>query len=126
MKNSKNIPGWFYLSLNNNVNPQKIADKYSINIKYIGRQVIKELLDNAFDTGKFLESKLDLEEGSYLVRDEGGGIDLPPEKIEELFRSDRGVISTKFLRKFTRGIFGEGLKFVGDVVASVNGSIDII
>ena len=82
------------------------------------RLVLKELADNALDTGASVRIG-ELPKGGYFVEDDGPGIDGEPEEIARLFSIDRPMVSTKLLRLPTRGALGNGLRVVaGSVLAS--------
>jgi hypothetical protein len=90
------------------------------------RLVLKELTDNALDTGRRVRIG-DLPRGGYFVEDEGDGIDGTPEEIAQLFSINRPMISTKLFRQPTRGALGNGLRVVaGAVLASEGGSLVVV
>jgi hypothetical protein len=83
------------------------------------RLVLKELTDNALDSGAALVSIGELPDGGYFVGDDGTGIEGEPEQVARLFSINRPMISTKLLRLPTRGALGNGLRVVaGSVLAS--------
>jgi hypothetical protein len=80
--------------------------------------VLKELTDNALDTGARVRIG-QLPGGDYFIEDGGSGIEGQPEEIARLFSIARPMISTKLLRLPTRGALGNGLRVVaGSVLAS--------
>lgn len=84
--------------------------------------VLKELTDNALDTGAKARVG-ELPDGSYFVEDDGPGIDGSPEKIARLFSIARPMISTKLLRLPTRGALGNGLRVVAGAVLASEGTL---
>ena len=84
----------------------------------LARLVLKELTDNALDTGATAKVG-ELPKGGYFVEDAGPGIDGTAEEIARLFSISRPMVSTKLLRLPTRGALGNGLRVVaGAVLAS--------
>jgi hypothetical protein len=73
------------------------------------RLVLKELTDNALDTGASVRIGL-LPDGGHFIEDKGGGIEGGPEEIARLFSINRPMLSTKLLRLPTRGALGNGLR----------------
>ena len=86
------------------------------------RLVLKELTDNALDTGASVNVGR-LPDGGYFVEDDGPGIDGTPEEIARLFSIARPMVSTKLLRLPTRGALGNGLRVVAGSVLASNGSL---
>jgi hypothetical protein len=86
--------------------------------------VLKELTDNALDTGAKARVG-ELPDGSYFVEDDGPGIDGSPEQIARLFSIARPMISTKLLRLPTRGALGNGLRVVAGAVLASEGTLTV-
>jgi hypothetical protein len=91
--------------------------------------VIKELVDNALDeaeeTGSIFGVKFGrLDDGRFYVQDRGRGI--APEETAQWFRINRPMLSTKRLRKPTRGVLGNGLRVVAGAVLASEGSLVVI
>jgi hypothetical protein len=86
--------------------------------------VLKELTDNALDTGT--KVRIGPCAGGYFVEDDGPGIDGTPEEIAELYSIARPLISTKLLRLPTRGALGNGLRVVAGVVLASSGSLAVV
>lgn len=84
------------------------------------RLVLKELADNALDTGARVRVG-QLPSGGYFVEDGGSGIEGQPEEIARLFSIARPMISTKLLRLPTRGALGNGLRVVAGAVLASEG-----
>jgi hypothetical protein len=86
------------------------------------RLVLKELADNALDTGARVRIG-QLPGGGYFVEDGGSGIEGQPEEIARLFTIARPMISTKLLGLPTRGALGNGLRVVAGAVVASEGSL---
>jgi hypothetical protein len=86
------------------------------------RLVLKELADNALDTGARVRIG-QLPGGGYFVEDGGSGIEGQPEEIAQLFSIARPMISTKLLGLPTRGALGNGLRVVAGAVVASEGSL---
>jgi hypothetical protein len=80
------------------------------------RLVLKELTDNALDTGTRVQAgKI---EGGYFIEDQGPGLD--PDQVASLFSVNRPLVS-KLLRLPTRGALGNGLRVVAGAVLASDG-----
>jgi hypothetical protein len=86
------------------------------------RLVLKELADNALDTGARVRIG-QLPGGGYFVEDGGSGIEGQPEEIARLLTIARPMISTKLLGLPTRGALGNGLRVVAGAVVASEGSL---
>jgi hypothetical protein len=86
------------------------------------RLVLKELANNALDTGARVRIG-QLPDGGYFIEDDGSGIEGQPEEIARLFSIARPMISTKLLRLPTRGALGNGLRVVTGAVLASEGSL---
>jgi hypothetical protein len=91
----------------------------------LARLVLKELADNGLDEdarvtgGKFGDT-------GYYIADNGRGIDGTPEEIAQLFSIRRPLISSKLLRRPTRGAVGNGLRVVAGAVLASGGTLTVI
>lgn len=85
------------------------------------RLVLKELADNALDTGA--EVRVAEVGRTYRIEDDGPGIEGTPEDIARLFSIARPLVSTKLLRLPTRGALGNGLRVVAGAVLASDGSL---
>jgi hypothetical protein len=93
--------------------------------KLLRRLVLKELGDNALDTGA--ETRFgQIGPGKYFVEDDGPGLDGTPEQIAALFSIRRPMVSTKLLRLPQRGALGNGLRVVAGAVLASEGSLAVI
>jgi hypothetical protein len=75
------------------------------------RLVLKEVADNALDTGATVNVRA-LSGGGYFIEDNGPGIAGTPQGIARLFSIARPMISSKLLRLPTRGALGNSLRVV--------------
>ena len=91
------------------------------------RLVLKELADNALDEGADV-SVFEIGEtvATYVVEDNGRGIDGGPEAIARLFDFGRPLMSTKLLRLPSRGALGNGLRVVAGAVLASPGSLVVV
>jgi hypothetical protein len=78
-----------------------LQQKAGVALNKLRRLVLKELADNALDTGARVH--IGQLPGGYFVEDDGSGIEGQPEEISRLFSIARPMISTKLLRLPTRG-----------------------
>jgi hypothetical protein len=102
-----------------------LQQKAGVPTKWLRRLVLKELTDNALDTGA--EARVDeLPDGGYFVEDKGAGIKGTTEEIARLFSIARPMLSTKLLRLPTRGALGNGLRVVAGAVLASGGSLVVI
>ena len=92
----------------------------------LGLAVLKELVDNALDTG----AAVTLERGefgagmiAYTVTDDGPGID--PDEVPRLFAVNRPLRSSKLKRLPQRGMLGHGLRVVMGAVGAHDGHIAV-
>ena len=87
------------------------------------RLVLKELADNALDTGTPVRVGA-LEGDGYFIEDQGPGLD--PKAVARLYSINRPLISTKLLRLPTRGALGNGLRVVAGAVLASDGFLTAI
>ena len=88
------------------------------------RLVLKELADNALDSGARNVTAGHLGGCRYFVEDDGPGIQGSPKQIARLFSLDRPLITSKLWRLPTRGALGNGLRVVAGAVAASGGSME--
>ena len=91
------------------------------------RLALKELTDNALDTGanKVDVGALDGSDDRYFVQDDGPGIAGTPEEIARLFSISRPMVSSKLWRLPTRGAMGNGLRVVAGAVTASDGRLEV-
>ena len=99
-----------------------LPQKAGVPAKRLRRLVLKELTDNALDSGGAVELGK-LPDGGYFIQDDGPGIS--PEDIATLFSIDRPLVSTKLLRLPTRGALGNGLRVVAGAVLASEGYMEV-
>lgn len=73
------------------------------------RLVMKELGDNALDTGSDLHSDV-VDDNRFFIADDGPGIAGTPEELASLFSIARPMRSSKLLRLPQRGALGNGCR----------------
>jgi hypothetical protein len=101
-----------------------LMQKAGVPAKYLRRLVLKELGDNALDTGAAIRfRRIDGSPDRYFVEDDGPGFDLTPEQIAELYSIRRPMRSSKLLRLPQRGALGNGLRIVAGAVLAAEGSL---
>ena len=101
-----------------------LQQKAGVPATKLRRLVLKELADNALDTGASVRIG-ELPGGGYFVEDDGPGIGGEPEQIARLFSINRPMVSTKLLRLPTRGALGNGLRVVAGAVLASNGFLAV-
>jgi hypothetical protein len=111
-------PDWMLFGSLNTL-PQKAG----VSKDLLRRLVLKELTDNALDSGAETVRVGVLAESHYFVEDGGPGIPGPPEDIGRLFSINRPLVSTKLWRRPLRGAMGNGLRVVVGAVAASRGSL---
>jgi hypothetical protein len=95
---------------------------------WLRRLVLKEIADNALDTGADIRfglvdpENLDL----FYIEDDGPGLNGTPEEIASLFNISRPMRSSKLLRLPQRGALGNGLRVVAGAVLASEGSLVVI
>ena len=100
-----------------------LGQKAGVPAARLRRLALKELVDNALDTGGQVTLRQP-QPGHYVIEDDGPGIDDSPEEVARLFSIDRGLVSSKLWRKPLRGALGNGLRVVaGALIASGGGSL---
>jgi hypothetical protein len=101
-----------------------LQQKAGVAVDKLRRLVLKELVDNALDTGAEVHVG-NLPKGGYFVEDKGTGISGTPEEIARLYSIARPLISTKLLRLPTRGALGNGLRVVAGAVLASQGTLTV-
>jgi hypothetical protein len=99
-----------------------LPTKAGVRATLLRRLGLKELTDNALDTGATVTVG-QIDDNSYVIQDDGPGIDGTPEQIARLFSINRDLVSSKLWRLPTRGAMGNGLRVVAGAVAASNGRL---
>jgi Topoisomerase 6 subunit A/Spo11, Toprim domain len=102
-----------------------LQQKAGVPAARLRRLVMKEIADNALDTGtKFDAGQIDGH--GFYVADNGPGLDGTPEDIARLFSIARPLVSTKLFRLPMRGALGNGLRVVAGAVLASAGSLTVV
>jgi hypothetical protein len=80
--------------------------------------ILKEIVDNALDTGANVT--MDRDGRLWIISDDGPGID--PEKIPTIVSVNRPLLSSKLKRLPLRGMLGNGLRVVMGATAAFPGA----
>src|SRR6516162_4495796 len=104
------------------LDPRTLSQKVGCEPDQIGRAIIKELVDNALDSGA---SAVTATGGARrcLVGDNGPG--LTAKDMLRVFAVNRPLVSSKLVRLPTRGMLGNGLRVVMGAVAAFRGKIAV-
>lgn len=100
-----------------------MAQKAGVRKYLLRRIVLKELADNALDSGARTVTAVQDGPDRYVVRDDGKGIEGGPEQVARLFSVNRPLVSTKLWRLPSRGAMGNGLRVVVGAVAASDGTL---
>jgi hypothetical protein len=101
-----------------------LGQKAGVRVELIPRLVAKELVDNSLDAVGDCRVGL-LDENGFWVEDDGDGIPGDDEDIARLFSIRRPLVSSKVLRRPTRGALGNGLRVVAGAVLASGGSLTV-
>jgi len=100
-----------------------LSSKAGVPRDRIASLVVKELMDNALDTGSSCEVDLLEDCSGFFIQDHGPGLD--PAKVADLFSFRRPLKSTKLLRSPSRGALGNGLRVVAGAVLATSGKLRV-
>ena len=104
-----------------------LQQKAGVPAKLLRRLVLKELGDNALDTGAVIKfGQIGSSPDKFYVEDAGPGLDGTPDRIAELFSIRRPMRSSKLLRVPQCGALGNGLRVVAGAVLASEGSLAVI
>jgi hypothetical protein len=101
-----------------------LQQKAGVPAKLLQCLVLKELGDNALDTGAQIRCG-EFDEDVFYIEDDGPGLDGTPEEIAELFSIRRPMRSTKLLRLPQRGALGNGLRVAAGAVLASGGQLAV-
>ena len=104
------------------LDPQTLPQKAGCEPDQIGRVVVKELVDNALDSGA---SEVTLTGDSHRCTVSDNGPGLAPQRMLRVFAVNRELVSSKLVRLPTRGMLGNGLRVVMGAVAAFGGTISV-
>jgi hypothetical protein len=102
-----------------------LQQKAGVPATRLRRLVLKELADNALDAGSHIHTGF-LDANTFVIEDDGPGLDGGPEEIASLFSIRRPMRSTKLLRLPQRGALVNGLRVVAGAVLASEGSLTVI
>ncbi len=99
-----------------------LAQKAGVAQDRIPEVLVKELVDNALDTGAACRFGA-LDASGFFVEDDADGISDNPEEVAALFSMGRPLQSSKLFRLPTRGAQGHGLRLVAGAVFASAGDL---
>lgn len=102
-----------------------LAQHVGIQPALIPSVVVKELVDNALDAAGAGEYG-PLGEDGFFVKNPGNGFPVTNAEIAYLFSIKRPMRTSKLLRRTTRGVLGNGLRFVMGAVFCSGGSLRLM
>lgn len=102
------------------LHPDRLSQKAGAPKHQLRRMAIKELVDNALDAAPTAQLE-EINEDTFVVTDSGPGID--PEKVAMMFSVTRPMMSTKLIRRPTRGMVGNGNRVVAGAAFSSGGML---
>ena len=102
-----------------------LQQKAGVPATRLRRLVMKEIADNALDTGTGIDAG-QIDDHVIYVADNGPGLGGTPQEIAELFSIRRPMRSSKLLRLPQRGALGNGLRVVAGAVLASEGSLVVI
>jgi hypothetical protein len=101
------------------LDPTTLPQKAGCSPFHLNQIVLKELADNALDTGANVS--LEYANGQWVVCDDGPGIN--PAIVPKLFSVNRSLLSSKLKRLPSRGMLGNGLRVVMGAAAVSGGCL---
>ena len=102
-----------------------LQQKAGVPATRLRRLVMKEIADNALDTGTGIDAG-QIDDHVIYVAENGPGLGGTPQEIAELFSIRRPMRSSKLLRPPQRGALGNGLRVVAGAVLASEGSLAVI
>jgi len=102
------------------LHPDRLSQKAGASKRELRRMALKELVDNALDAGPSATLTA-LDEDTFIVTDTGPGID--PAKVATMFSVTRPMMSSKLIRRPTRGMVGNGNRVVAGAAFASGGSL---
>jgi hypothetical protein len=104
------------------LDPKTLPQKGGFGPDQIGRAILKELTDNALDSGAG-DVTVSGDAKHCTISDDGPG--LSGSDLLRVFAVNRPLVSSKYVRLPTRGMLGNGLRVVMGAVASFNGTLTV-
>lgn len=102
------------------LHPDRLSQKAGAPKHHLRRMAIKELVDNALDAAPTAQLT-EIDEDTFVVTDNGPGID--PDKVATMFSVTRPMMSTKLIRRPTRGMVGNGNRVVAGAAFASGGML---
>ena len=100
----------------------RLSQKAGAPKKHLRRMAIKELVDNALDAAPTARLTA-IDADTFVIEDDGPGI--ARQKVPELFSVTRPMMSSKLIRRPTRGAVGNGLRVATGAAFASGGSITV-
>jgi hypothetical protein len=104
------------------LHPDRLSQKAGAPKHHLRRMAIKELVDNALDAAPSA-TLTEIDPDTFVITDDGPGLD--PARVAELFSVTRPMMSTKLLRRPTRGAVGNGLRVATGAAFASGGQIAV-
>jgi hypothetical protein len=104
------------------LHPDRLSQKAGAPKHHLRRMAIKELVDNALDASPAAQLE-EIDDDTFIVTDTGPGID--PEKVATMFSVTRPMMSSKLIRRPTRGMVGNGNRVVAGAAFASGGTLTV-
>ncbi|MEH3109473.1 MAG: ATP-binding protein [Agrobacterium cavarae] len=104
------------------LHPDRLSQKAGAPKHHLRRMAIKELVDNALDAAPTATLE-DIDGDTFIVTDNGPGID--PDRVATMFSVTRPMMSSKLIRRPTRGMVGNGNRVVAGAAFASGGSLTV-
>ncbi|MDI6029069.1 ATP-binding protein [Corticibacterium sp. UT-5YL-CI-8] len=104
------------------LHPDRLSQKAGAPRHHLRRMALKELVDNALDAAP-MATLTAIDEDTFIVEDDGPGID--PTKVSTMFSVTRPMMSTKLIRRPTRGMVGNGNRVVAGAAFASGGGLTV-
>ena len=102
------------------LHPDRLSQKAGAPKYQLRRMALKELVDNALDAAP-TATLTEVDEDTFIVEDSGPGID--PSKVATMFSVTRPMMSSKLIRRPTRGMVGNGNRVVAGAAFASGGNL---
>lgn len=102
------------------LHPDRLSQKAGAPKQHLRRMALKELVDNALDAAPNAVLTA-IDDDTFVIQDDGPGID--PAKVAMMFSVTRPMMSTKLIRRPTRGMVGNGNRVVAGAAFASGGSL---